>query len=293
MAKELSKALVLEWLQYAQETFSVENIWQEMGIITPSGKDTLRKILWRLDTEDHVISSLGGHRYRKVNYEVEEVDWQNADENAEVSLKFPFELETLCKIYTKSIIIVAGSTNAGKTAWLYNFVALNMNTYAIDLYNSETSPEQMKARFTPLNIPNPAPFKVYQRYDNFADVIKPDHISVIDYLDVNAEFYLVGAEIDKIFRKLSCGVAVIALQKPPAQVSLYKGEKQTLDRDLGYGGGTTAKRAALYVSLGYNKMKLVKVKTPRNPRINPNNKTYSFTLDNGIVFAQIDEDYGT
>lgn len=287
MPKELSKALILEWLQYAQETFSVENIWQEMGIITPSGKDTLRKILWRLENDDHIISSLGGHRYRKVNYVVEEVDWQSADENSEVNLKFPFELEKLCKVYTKSIIIVAGSTNAGKTALLYNFIALNMHTYAIDLYNSETSPEQMKARFAPLNIPNPAPFKVYQRYDQFADVIKPDHISVIDYLDVNAEFYLVGAEIDKIFRKLTSGVAVIALQKPPAQVSLYKGEKQTLDRDLGYGGGVTAKRAALYLSLSYNKLKLVKVKTPRNPRINPNNKQYIFSLEDGIRFTNI------
>ena len=122
MLKPLTKAIILEWLKYAQETFSVEHIWQELGVTSQEGKDALRVILWRLDTQDHVISSLGGHRYRKVDYQVTEIDWQNSDPGAWLNLKFPFGLELLCKIYSRSIIIVTGTTNTGKTAFLYNFV---------------------------------------------------------------------------------------------------------------------------------------------------------------------------
>ena len=206
---------------------------------------------------------------------------------------FPFGTEEYARLYPKSIVIVAGSKNVGKTAYLYNFIALNMGRFCIDLFNSETGPEQMKERFSPLNIPEPAPFKVYERYDNFADIIHPDHISVIDYLDLNSEVYLVGAEIDAIFRKLVQGIAVIGLQKPPPSITYVKGIKKVIERDLAYGGGFTAKRAALYITMGNNKLKLLYVKTPAKRSVNPNNMSWKFNLsDDRIYFKDIQRYYG-
>jgi len=159
----------------------------------------------------------------------------------------------------------------------------------VDLYNSETGREQMKERMQnfKVNIPNPAPFRTFERYDNFADVIDKDRISVIDYLDLNSEVYLIGDEIDKVFRKLDRGIAVIGLQKPPPTTVYVKGVKKLVYRDLAYGSGFTAKRAVLYISLDNNVLKLVVAKTPLNPKVNPTNMMWVFWLKNGAEFIDI------
>lgn len=292
MPKQLSQALIEEWLVLVKGKFNVRDIWNEVGIETPEGKKHLRIILTRLEAKGIISANGGGGVYRKTDLDAPIIEWQQADPNKTVDLTMPFGIHEFVKIFPKSIIIVAGSKNAGKTAWMYNFIALNMSHHIIDLYNSETSPEQMQERFAPLDIPEPAPFNVYERYDNFADIIHPDHVSVIDYLDLNSEVYLVGSEIDAIFRKLK-NVAVIGLQKPPPSVTYVKGVKKIIDRDLAYGGGFTAKRAVLYVSMSANKLKLVYVKTPKQPRINPNNMQWSFSIaEDGTHFTDIEPDYG-
>jgi len=292
MAKMLTQAVIEEWISLVDGKFNVRDIWHEVGIETPENKTHLRVILGRLQTKGIISANGGGGKYRKLDTELQVVDWQKADPNKVLDLKFPFGEHNFAKIYPKSIIIVAGSKNAGKTAYLYNFIKLNMDKFVIDLFNSETSPEQMKERFAPLDIPVPAPFAAYQRYDNFADVINPDHISVIDYLDLNSEVYLVGAEIDALFRKTRTAV-IIALQKPPPTVTIVKGIKKLIERDLAYGGGFSAKRAVLYITMGKNKLKLLYVKTPKQPKINPDNMTFTFEIaDDGIHFEKIQRYYG-
>lgn len=292
MAKQLTQAIIEEWVSLVKGKFNVRDIWNEVGIETPENKTHLRVILSRLETKGIISANGGGGNYRRLDTELQVVEWQKADPNKVIDLKFPFGEHNLAKIYPKSIIIVAGSKNAGKTAYLYNFIKLNMDQFTVDLFNSETSPEQMNERFNPLDIPSPAPFTTYQRYDNFADVIHPDHISVIDYLDLNSEVYLVGTEIDALFRKTR-GAVVIGLQKPPPTVAIVKGVKKLIERDLAYGGGFSAKRAVLYITMGQNKLKLLYVKTPKQPKVNPNNMTFTFKIaDDGIHFDKIERYYG-
>ena len=222
--------------------------------------------------------------------EIRTIDWENADITANIPLQLPFNLHTLCKVYPKSIIIVAGSKNEGKTAFLMQCIKLNILPalgFDVDFFNSETGAEQLKARFETLGIPRPAPFHTWEQYDNFADVIDPTHLSIIDYLDLNAEVYMVGEEIDKIFRKLTTGCAIIGLQKPPPTVTYVKGIKKVIDRDLAYGGGFSAKRAVIYVSLSNHRLKLVYCKTPMNPKLNPNNKQWSYEFDENGFFKNI------
>ena len=291
MPLQLTQAKIEEWLALGSGNFNVRNIWEEIGIDSHEGKHHLHVILDRLEKKGVVVSK-GYGNYRCIDNNAPIINWQLADPNAVIPLKFPFGEHEFVKVFPKSIIIVAGSKNAGKTAYLYNFIKLNMDSFGIDLFNSETSPEQMKERFAPLNIPNPAPFNVYERYDNFADVINPDRISVIDYLDLNSEVYLVGAEIDAIFRKLN-NVAIIGLQKPPPTITFIKGIKKVIERDLAYGGGFTAKRAILYITMGANKLKLLYVKTPKQPKINPNNMCWNFTIaEDGTNFEEIQRYYG-
>ncbi len=295
MPLKLEQRIVEQWVDIVKGQFTTREIWDELDITSAQNKHHLRTILYRLE-EKRVIVSVGRGVFRKVDNEAPIIDWQQADVTNTVPLRFPFGLEEHAKIFPKSIIVVTGSKNAGKTAFLYNFIQMNMGLHIIDLYNTETGPEQMKERFEPLDIPYPAPFNVYERYDNFADVIHPDHISVIDYLDMQSEVYWVGSEIDALFRRTN-NVVVIGLQKPPPSITYVKGVKKVIDRDLGYGGGFSAKRSVLYISMSEHKLKLVYVKTPANPKINPNNRQWTFGINgDGIHFVDVqpfqgDNDY--
>ncbi len=292
MPLKLSHEVVLQYLKLVNGTFNTRQMCAELNIVTLEAKGHLRVILHRL-TETGVIAKTGiDGTYRKIESEKKVIDWQTADPGKSLPLVLPFEIHKYCRIYPKSIIIIAGSKNEGKTSFLLKCIQLNMNRFLIDLYNSETGPEQLKERLTPLDIPEPAPFNTYERYDNFADVIEPDHFSVIDYLDTNSEVYLVGSEIDAIFRKLTTGCAIIGLQKPPPSVTYVKGVKKVIERDLAYGGGFTAKRAVLYISLSSHKCKLVYVKTPTNPKVNPKNMTWTYDFDETGYFTSIEPYYG-
>lgn len=290
---ELTTAVIKEWLKLVSGTFDVRELWNELPITKPEGKSKLRVILFRLEHEDPpVVANLGNGKYRKIENEKQLMDWESADPDNWLPLLLPFDLHQHCLIFPKSIIVVAGGKDGGKTAFLLETLKLNYAGFPIDFYNSETGDEQFKKRVIPLNFPKPAPFKTYRRYDHFAETIEPDHLSIIDYLDFNSEVYMVGTEIDNIFRKLTTGVAIIGIQKPPPITTIVKGKPKTIERDLGYGGAFTIKRAVLYVSLSGNKLKVVSAKTPANPKVRLANRQWSYDFDDDGFFCNIRDYYG-
>jgi hypothetical protein len=287
----LTQSVIEEWVSLLPHgKFNVRDAWGELGIESAEGKQHLRVILGRLENKGIVASNGGGGNYRKKDLEAPKIMWQDADSENIVRLKYPFGIEEYALIYPKNIVIVAGEKQEGKTTWLYEFIKLNMDKFKIDLFNSETGPEQMKDRFTDLGIPLDAPFNVYERYDNFADVIDPSHITVIDYLDMNSEFYLAGAEIDALFRKTN-SIVVIGMQIPPPSVSTIKGVKKVVERDYAYGGGTTAKRAFIYITLSRRKLKLKHVKKPA-VKYSPENMMWSYSFSDKGEFTDIQRYYG-
>jgi len=293
MAKELTYSRVLDFIHLVTGTFTSRQMWLELNVQTPEGKSTLRTYLHRM-VEAGIINKTGvDGTFRKVDSEKITIDWRSANSENIIPLKWPFELEKYASMYPKNVAVIAGSKQEGKTTFLYNFIKLNCFRYQIDLYNSETGAEQMKDRFTDLSMPDDATFNVYERYDNFADVIEPTHISVIDYLDMNSEFYLAGAEIDAIFRKLTTGIAIIGMQIPPPIVTFVKGVKKVIDRDYAYGGGTTAKRAFIYVSMSSRKLKLKHAKKPAQRNVNPENMTWEYQFDDAGQFTNISRFYGS
>lgn len=292
MPKQLTQAIVEEWVALVKGKFNVRDIWAELDIMSPEGKKHLRTILNRLEEKGIVSSNGGGGQYRKPDIEKVIMDWRSADPGNTIDIKWPFGIEQYASIYPKNVVIVAGSKQEGKTTFLYDFIKMNMYEHKIELFNNETGLEQMKDRFTDLGIPLDAPFEAYERYDNFGDVVDPDIISVIDYLDMNSEFYLAGAEIDAIFRKKRNGIAVIGMQIPPPTVTFVKGARKVIDRDYAYGGGTTAKRAFIYISMSSHKLKLKHAKKPVKTNMNPDNMTWSYSFDSKGQFIDIQRYYG-
>ena len=275
-SKELRR-LVDQWVEQSDEWFRTEDIWRQYNVLTTDGKEVVWQRLKEL-VETKLIEK-SGMRYRHIDSDMDEIDvFQEAHF---VSIHYPFPFEELFRMSEKSVMVVAGGSDAGKTALLLNIAYQNMDDWEVHFFNSETGVALLQERLLGLgNLPNPLPFKIWERMDNFADVIRPAALNIIDYLDMDSEVYMVGAEIKKILKALNKGVAIIGLQKPSG-------------RDLGYGGAFSLKKAEVYLSMDSNKLKIIKAKSRVNPKVNPVNKQWSFQLDDtGSKFIKIQEVWG-
>ena len=260
------------------------------GQVDPSSFSNLRKVISQMcKGEEPLLEPIGRKDgwYRVIQDGIIPVDWQGVEAKKSSPLILPFDLRKYVFIYPNTVIIVAGSKSSGKTGFLYRTVALNMlNMNTILLSNMEGGKEQLRDRFfaMDIDIPNPAPFAVLHVTEGFHDYIKkPNTLYVIDYIDApeGMDFYLIGAAISKIRKKLMDGsVAVIGLQKP-------------LGRDTAFGGEQTLKDATLYIALDNSKLKIVDAKVPANKKIHPKNMAWSFLYsDEGTNFENIQPYHG-
>jgi len=274
---KILRRLVDQWVEEADGWFRTDDIWKQYNVQTEPGKNAVWQRLKELVKTG--IVEKGGMRYRRIEQEAEDIDiFQEANF---VSIKFPFALEDFVRMSEKSVMVIAGDVDAGKTALLLNIAIMNMKDWDVWCWNSETGVALLKERLFAIepNLPNPLPFHLKWRMDNFADVIRlnPNGLHIVDYLDIDSEMYMVGAEIKKILKALDKGVAIIGLQKPEG-------------RDLGYGGTFSIKKAEVYISMSKDRLKIVKAKSRANPTVNPINKQWSFRIDNsGSNFLDVQE----
>ena len=228
--------------------------------------------------------------YRLIDKDVEELDWLNADMEAIYKISLPygvwdnthFDFEDNIMIPPKGIVAVAGASNEGKTAFVLNILVLNMDKYNCTYFTNELTEIGLKRRFRGFmdwceltNREGKPKFKAILRYDHFQDVVDPDGLNIIDYLDVNAEgeYFKLVPYMKQIQKKLRKGIAVIALQKPPG-------------RSDAYGGANLRGATSLYLSIDKNKLEVVKAKDWVIE--NPNGRKYSFKLEHhGCVFSDI------
>ena len=179
MGKEdLEQHKVEELLLEYHGHFTYRDICDDLKIITAEGKASLRTIMKRiLDRKDGLMVARDSKKqgsFRVVEDKADEIDWQGATVEP-LKVRLPFGLGDIVYIFPKSIIVVAGDFNAGKTAFLYNVVIMNMERFLVDLYDSEMGRYNIQRRFAkfPEPIPNPAPFRTFSRDRDFADVIDP------------------------------------------------------------------------------------------------------------------------
>ena len=252
--------------------FSVTNAFKTIQAVTPVTKrDNIRQILHRLHKEG-LIEKYGDQDgvYRKVESQAEDIDFLNVKDEA-LPIRLLFRLEQYAKILPKNILIVAGEPNAGKTAFLLNVVRLNMSKHKVHYFSSEMGALELRDRLSKFEIPlDQWKFTAKERASNFADVIRPDDLNVIDYLEMSDEFYKVGGLIKEIFDKLQKGIAVIAIQK-------------NRGTDYGLGGMRSLEKARLYLSMEPGKLKIVKAKNWASA-VNPNGLQLEFKLIQGCKF---------
>ena len=203
---------VREWILASPGIFSSSDIHKELDFASSSLKHAVTNCLGRL-CQEGLIARQGNRRgmYRRVEQEAEHIDWRKAP-TAEYPLRLPFDLERMVKIFPKNIILIAGDPNSGKTALMLNIVKDNMKDLPVWYFSSEMGGVEMRERIAMFDDPPPDAwtFKAVERSHGFADVIRPDALNIIDYLEVHKDFWEVGGWIREIHDRLKKGVAVIA-----------------------------------------------------------------------------------
>jgi hypothetical protein len=123
--------------------------------------------------------------------------------------------------------------------------------------------------------------KIVDRGDKFQDIIEPNGINVIDFMEFHDRFWLIGEDLRAIYDKLENGIAVINIQK---------NETKT----VGKGGSVTKEKARLYLALDNNAdygqtCRIEKCKIPMQPGYSPNNKTIDFKVVGGAKIEALSE----
>jgi hypothetical protein len=231
--------------------FLITDVYTESQLITKEEKHAAVMELLRL-CKSGVIEKFGDKRgsYRVADKDCDDIDVINVNEDDVLDIKWPFGIESYFRTFPKNIIMIAGEGDSGKSAFLMNFAKMNMNNYKTHYFSSEMGAMELRDRlskFDDMNFADWAKVSFKERAGNFADVIDPDGINIIDFLELHDNFYIVGGLIKAIFDKLKFGIAVIALQKPRG-------------RDEGIGGEKSKEKARLYLSMSPGLIKITKAK---------------------------------
>lgn len=270
-------AEIQEWVSVTSGYFAVTSCYNALHCVTKTEKATVRQALNRLKQQG-IIEKFGTKdgEYRRIDPELQPLDLMIEDDT-KLQVSWPFEIENMVFTLPKTIIIVAGSPDAGKTAFLLNFAAMNRNYKGVRYLSSEMGVAELRSRTKKIEIDFDEWSKIgfYNKSSDFHDGIDPNGINIIDYLEISKDMFNVGEMIKKIYDKLDQGIAVIALQKKRGM-------------ELGRGAEFSLEKARLYLTIDRdedgNYIRIVKAKNWVDETRNPNGSQNRFKLYKGCQF---------
>ena len=273
-----------EWLDlHWDEGFIPEDIlryynWKE----TRTKKAVYNRLRYLTKVQEPPTLKKSGKQYRIIDRDVDTIKWKDANPEAFFDITLPFDLHKYIRLHKRSVMIVGGVSNQGKTAFAHNVISLNWDKHKIALWDSENSAEELAGRFC--HYPDYEQWAddfVKDRSSNFSDVIEPDALNIIDYLEIQDNFYLVGKYIREIRDSLRDGIAIVLLQKSESSA-------------LPIGREFSRHLPRCVITIDKGMLTIVKAKDRAQKTINPINMKWSFGIDNtGTQFINIERSYGS
>ena len=269
---------VREWLEETDGVFHYNDLARDLQL---KSTKSIRPILSRF-VKDKTLERIGvkAGTYRVVQSEADIIEWwSTSGEEFEVNL--PLGIGNFAKLHPGNIVVIAGESNSAKTALLLEIARLNLANHKIRYQSSEMGAQELSERLTlygqvmDLDAWHKVDFR--KRSADFHDLIIPDALNIIDFLEVHDEFWKVGGTIRAIHDSLTTGTCFIALQKKPGA-------------DVGKGGYVSLEKPRLYLSVGFeqspgaaphNIIKVIKCKNYRDKEQNPNGLKRRFKLYSG------------
>jgi replicative DNA helicase len=276
-----NRSAMERWVDEQEGVFDQKQLYADLGLRTKKQKDNARATMHRLVKEDVIerVKKKGSGWYRKRDIIEEEIDFLNVTDET-IDLKLPFKLHKMFTARPKNIIVIAGEPDAGKSAVALQIAKMNQGgPLPIKYMSSEMGPNEFRSRLDRFEDQTGEDYmaiehwemKVTERSEDFHDVLLPDGLNIIDFLEIHEDFWAVGQMLKDIFDKLDRGICIVCIQKTNT-VSHY-----------GLGGLRGMEKPRLYLSLrngpAYHTMKIVKCKAPRHPdEMNPTGLELNFKV---------------
>lgn len=237
-------AEIKKWVENSAGSFTTDQLDRDFCLTTRREKQNRDRVLRTL-LEKKIVNKDKRVRgkYIIVDTNLKTIDIFNTDEEP-FPINLPFNLHRFVSIPKHSIIIIAGSSNAGKTALIMNILKMNLNQEYCKLYlMSEMGAGEYVdriRRFDDVDFKEWQKVTAAERTCGFNDAIEhycKDGLTCVDFLEeVDGEYYKIPTDIRNIYDALGDGVALIAIQKKT-------------DSDYGRGGQATTEKPRLYMSV--------------------------------------------
>lgn len=296
------------WLESCDGEFKMQDAAKELGWFNnPKHYAKFRMAVSRA-AQSGLIAKASRARgiYRYIDSVLKEMDIEGSNAE-EFPLVLPLNLHELVEVNPKEIILIAGETNAGKSCLIFNILWDNIRNLeklkllrpksvedpcriGLRYFSSEMGPAVVKKKLLDFGPAYPIQDFIrnvvsIERSQGFQDVLDPNGINCIDYLEApDGDYYRMAPTITEIFSKLDRGVAVIAIQK-------------RRNTDIGRGGEGTLEKPRLAISLSYDRdrgfftAKITKAKIPRGGN-SIDGKEIDFLIHRGVSIIPVsDWDY--
>lgn len=274
LASERLSGRVTEWVKGTTGWWGTDELDKDLGI-SGAAKDNRRKILQRLKDQGIIESHLKlNKQWRYINTQITSLNFKTASTAGTLSLKWPTKIERFVHLFPGNMVVIAGSPNAGKTAFALEFIYLNDAEWPITYVCSEMGEIELRSRlekFTDKKIDD-WKFNAVERAADFGDVVVPDCITIIDYLEMTNELFEINTHLTKISHRVGSGLAIVLIQKK-------------VGAQFGRGQEFSLEKPKLYLSLDRGIMKMVKAKSWAKPTVDPCGMEVSFKVVAGCRFV--------
>ena len=233
------------FIENSSGCFTTRDIDNEFGLKTRKEKNARSRALNYMARKRLIIKDkAAAGKWHIINKEIEFVDLDAPAEEA-YNISLPFGLNNHVLIPPHSIIVIAGSGDAGKTTFILNILKQNRGKeydkfYLMSEMGRGEYIRKIKMFGEPLE--HWKCIKAAPRSYDFNGVIEHHNkhgLTCIDYLEeIQGEYFKITSQIRDIYDALGDGVAVVAIQK---------------DSKAAYarGGEGTMEKSRLYLSIDY------------------------------------------